>query len=147
MIEQEAVLSLWKNNFFRKEYYTTRTVPRLACSTKLSPVRRSQYLDGWPNTNTPKYISCFSFLFSFFPFPFQGNIKACRAPSIVECCFFYTCISTVCSSFHPVHIYLYLFTPENFIDRSLRYRFWMTGTHSRVWGSAGRWRETRECFA
>ena len=58
-----------------QSHYTTRTAPRVVRSTKLSPVLRDSYLDGWPKTNTPCGNN-----FCFFSFPFEGNIKDCRAP-------------------------------------------------------------------
>ena len=45
-------------------HYTTRTAPRVVRSTKLSPVLRDSYLDGWPKTNTP----CGNNFFLFIPF-------------------------------------------------------------------------------
>ena len=58
-----------------QSHYTTRTAPLAVRSTKLSPVLRDSYLDGWPKTNTP----CGNNFF-FFPFPFEGDIKDCRTP-------------------------------------------------------------------
>ena len=58
-----------------QSHYTTRTAPRVVCSTKLSPVLRDSYLDGWPKTNTP----CGNNFF-FFSFPFEGDVKDCRTP-------------------------------------------------------------------
>ena len=50
--------------FAEKEYYPTRTVPQLARSTKLSPARQCQYLDGWPTDEIYNLFSFFVFLFS-----------------------------------------------------------------------------------
>ena len=61
-----------KNNCVQS-HYTTRTEPRVVRSTKLSPVLRDSYLDGWPKTNTRVVIT-----FNFFSFPFEGDIKDCR---------------------------------------------------------------------
>ena len=77
--------------------HTTRTAPRFVRWTKLSPVLRGSYLDGWPNMNPP----CCNNLF-FFSFPFKGGIKDCRTPSLVWCRFFY---SSTYSSFCYVRIH------------------------------------------
>ena len=61
-----------KNNCVQS-HYTTRTAPRVVRSTKLSPVLRDSYLDGWPKTNTPRGKNLI-----FFSFPFEGDIKDCR---------------------------------------------------------------------
>ena len=45
--------------------YTTRTAKRVVRSTKLSPVLRDSFLDGWPKTNTPRGNN---FIFFFIPF-------------------------------------------------------------------------------
>ena len=63
-----------KNNCVQS-HYTTRTAPRVIRSTKLSPVLQDSYLDGWPKTDTRCGNSFF-----FFLFPFEGDIKDCRAP-------------------------------------------------------------------
>ena len=63
-----------KNNCVQS-HYTTRTASRLVRLTKLSPVPRDSYLDGWPKTNTP----CGNNFF-FFSFPFESDIKDCRTP-------------------------------------------------------------------
>ena len=52
-----------KNNCVQS-HSTTRTEPRVVRSTKLSPVLRDSYLDGWPKTNTP----CGKNFFFFIPF-------------------------------------------------------------------------------
>ena len=62
-----------KNNCIQS-HYTTRTAPRVVRSTKLSPVLRDSYLDGWPKTNT---LCDNNFFFSF---PFEGDIKDFRTP-------------------------------------------------------------------
>ena len=49
-----------KNNC-AQSHYTTRTAPRIVRSTKLSPVLRVSYLDGWPKTNTPRGNNFFFF--------------------------------------------------------------------------------------
>ena len=85
-----------------QSHYTTRTAPSVVRSTKLSPVLRDSYLDGWPKTNTP----CGNYLF-FLKFPFEGGIKNCRTPSLVSCRFFY--FSTICSSFRHVRIRVYIY--------------------------------------
>ena len=53
-----------------------RTVPRLVRSTKLSPVRRVSTWMGDQIRITLVIITSFS----FFPFPFQGDITAYRTP-------------------------------------------------------------------
>ena len=59
---------------------TILTAPRVVRSTKLSPVLRDSYLDGWPKTNTPCGNN-----FSFFSFFFKGDIKTAELPSLVWC--------------------------------------------------------------
>ena len=45
--------------------YTIRKATRVVRSTKLSPVLRDSYLDGWPKTNTPRGNNS---IFVFIPF-------------------------------------------------------------------------------
>ena len=64
------IVTVYRRSIFQVEsHYTTRTAPRLVCSTKLIPFQRSSYLDGWPNMNTPCWINFF-----FSSFPFEGDI-------------------------------------------------------------------------
>ena len=59
----------------RKRVQRRVTIPQGTCfvrSTKLSPVRRGEYLDGWPNSNPPCSNNLFSF--PFFPLPFSKAI-------------------------------------------------------------------------
>ena len=64
------ILTVYRRSIFQVEsHYTTRTAPCFVCSTKLSPVQRSSYLDGWSNTNTPCWINLF-----FSSFPFERDI-------------------------------------------------------------------------
>ena len=54
------IVTVYRRSIFQVEsHYTTRTAPRFFCSKKLSPVQRSSYLDGWPNTTTPCWINLF----------------------------------------------------------------------------------------
>ena len=89
-----------KNNYFQS-HYTTRAAPCVVRSTKLSPVLRDSYLDGWPKTNTPRGNNF------FFLFPFEGDIKDCRTPQPRVMSFFY--FSTICSSFRHVRIRVYIY--------------------------------------
>ena len=74
------------------------TIPRLACSAKLSPVRRGSHLDGCQNTNTPCWNN---FFFCFLPF--WRRYQRCRTTSLEWCRFFY--FSTIRSSFRHVRIH------------------------------------------
>ena len=85
-----------------KSHYTTRTEPRVVHSTKLSPVLRVSYQDGWPKTNTSRGNN-----FIFFSFPFEAMFKTVELPSLVWCRFFY--FSTICSSFHHVRIRVHIY--------------------------------------
>ena len=76
-----------KNNCVQS-HYTTRTAPRVVRSTKLSPVFRDSYLDGWPKTNTP----CGNNF--FFSSPFESDIKDCRTtqPCVMSLLLFLNCL-------------------------------------------------------
>ena len=143
-----------ENFFFRKEYYTRRTVPRLTRSTKLSLVWRRQYLDGWINTNTPKYITCFSFLFFFFPLPFSSRYWSLQSSQHWGMSFllhmYINSQWTVCYSFRPVHIYstcIYLRLRISLIVACGIASERLALTAGFNWGSPGRWREKPGCFA
>ena len=94
-----------KNNRVQS-HYTTRTAPRVVCSTKLSPVLRDMYLDGWPKTNTLCGNN-----FIFFHSLLKAILKTAALPSLVWCRFFY--FSTICSSFHHVSIRVYITISNN----------------------------------
>ena len=75
------ILEIFKKCVQRKSHYTTRTTTCIVRSTKLSPVRRGQYLGGLPNTNTPCCNNCFFFL--FFPPSFSKAIlRTAQLPSL-----------------------------------------------------------------
>ena len=85
-----------------QSHYTTRTEPRVVRSTKLSPVLRDSYLDGWPKTNTP----CGNNFF-FFHSLSKAIFKTAELPSLVWCRFFY--FLTICSTFCHVRIRVYIY--------------------------------------
>ena len=90
-----------KNNCVQS-HYTTRTEPRVVRSTKLSPVLRDSYMDGWPKTNAPCGNN-----FIFFHCLLKAMFKTADLPSLVWCRFFY--FSTICSSFRHVRIRVYIY--------------------------------------
>ena len=87
-----------KNNCVQS-HYTSRTEPRVVRSTKLSPVLRDSYLDGWPETNTTRGNNFHSLSKAIF--------KTAELPSLVWCRFFF--FSTICSSFRHVRIRVYIY--------------------------------------
>ena len=93
-------------------HYTTRTAKRVVRSTKLSPVLRDSYLDGWPKTNSP----CGNISF-FFSFPFEGDIKDCRTPQPCVMSFFlflsYLFLISPCP-----YSRVYLQYPDNIVQSS-----------------------------
>ena len=82
-------------------HYTTRTAPGVIRFTKLNPVLRDLYLDGWPKTNTPRSNN-----FIFFHSLSKTIFKTVELPSLVWCRSFY--FSTICSSFRHVRIRVYI---------------------------------------
>ena len=66
-------------------HYTTRTEPRVVRSTKLSPVLRDSYLDGWPKTNTPRSNN---FIFFFIPFR-RRYLRLQNSPALCDVASFY----------------------------------------------------------
>ena len=74
------IVSVYRRSTLQVEnHYTTRTAPRFVCSKKLSPVQRSSYLDGWPNTNTPRWINFF-----FSPFLSKAILKTAELSALSD---------------------------------------------------------------
>ena len=90
-----------KNNCVQS-HYITRTEPRVVRSSKLSPVLRDSYMDGWPKTNTPRGNN-----FIVFHCLLKAMFKTADLPSLVWCRFFY--FPTICSSFRHVRICVYIY--------------------------------------
>ena len=67
----------------------TRTATCFVCSIKLGPVGRGQYLDGWPNTNTPCWPCCNNFFFFFSPSFSKAILRSAELPFLCNAVFFY----------------------------------------------------------